>query len=35
MHDVTRQLEAEGVASFEKSFTELLTALESKAASLT
>jgi transaldolase len=35
MRDVTRQLEAEGVASFEKSFTELLTALESKAASLT
>ena len=35
MNDVTRQLEAEGVASFEKSFTELLTALESKAASLT
>jgi transaldolase len=35
MHDVTRRLETEGVASFEKSFTELLTALESKAASLT
>ena len=32
--DVTRQLENEGVASFEKSFDELLTVLETKAATL-
>lgn len=32
--DVARKLEAEGVASFEKSFTELLGALEAKAAEL-
>ena len=34
MDDVTEQLENEGVASFEKSFDELLTALEMKAATL-
>lgn len=32
--DVARQLESEGVSSFQKSFTELLTALETKAAEL-
>jgi transaldolase len=35
MDDVTEQLENEGVASFEKSFVELLAALEMKAATLT
>jgi transaldolase len=34
MADVARKLEVEGVASFEKSFTELLGALEAKAAEL-
>lgn len=32
--DVARQLEAEGVSSFQKSFSELLTALETKATEL-
>ncbi len=32
--DVTRQLEVEGVAAFEKSFDELLTTLDQRAASL-
>lgn len=32
--DVARQLEAEGVSSFQKSFTELLGALEDKASEL-
>jgi transaldolase len=34
MHDVSRQLEEEGVASFSKSFDELLQALEDKANEL-
>jgi transaldolase len=34
MNDVARHLEDEGVASFEKSFGELLTSLQSKAAEL-
>ena len=34
MADVARKLEVEGVASFEKSFTELLGALEAKAVEL-
>jgi len=34
MADVARTLEDEGVASFEKSFDELITALETKASSL-
>ena len=35
MNDVAAQLEREGVASFAKSFDELISALESKAADLT
>ncbi len=34
LDDVTRQLEVEGVAAFEKSFDELLTTLDQQAASL-
>ena len=34
MADVARTLEEEGVASFEKSFDELISALETKASSL-
>ena len=34
MRDVTRTLEDEGVASFSKSFDELITSLEGKAAEL-
>ena len=34
MDDVAEQLEREGVASFEKSFDELLATLEAKAAEL-
>jgi transaldolase len=34
MDDVAAQLEREGVSSFQKSFDELLAALESKAADL-
>ena len=34
MADVARKLESEGVASFQKSFTELLGALETKATEL-
>ena len=35
MDDVAEVLEREGVASFEKSFDELLATLEAKAAELT
>ncbi len=34
MRDVTRTLEEEGVASFSKSFDELITSLETKADAL-
>jgi hypothetical protein len=34
MGDVTRTLEEEGVASFSKSFDELITTLETKADQL-
>jgi len=34
MDDVAAQLEREGVASFQQSFDELITALGAKAASL-
>ena len=34
MADVADQLEREGVSSFQKSFDELLTALEAKSAEL-
>ena len=34
MDDVAEQLEREGVSSFQKSFDELLAALEAKAAEL-
>ena len=34
MRDVTKTLEEEGVASFSKSFDELITSLETKADAL-
>lgn len=34
LHDVTRVLEEEGVASFQDAFRELLSSLETKAADL-